>query len=85
MEVAHRHYFAQDYALVTSFLDSLSTTVVEITGSAVSVKDEALFWVYISEWLVTSSVAIISGATVWTLMIRRRAYRAVGVSRLRPI
>jgi hypothetical protein len=85
IEEATHHYFAQEYAPTISFLDSLSPTIMEITGYAIDVKDQALFWVYISEWLVTSSVAIISGTVLWTLMVRRKAYRFVEASRLRPI
>jgi hypothetical protein len=85
IEGATSHYFDQEYAPTISFLDSLSPTIMEITGYALDIKDQALFWVYLSEWLATSSVAIISGTVLWTLMVRRKAYRSVEASRLRPI
>jgi dolichyl-phosphate-mannose--protein O-mannosyl transferase len=54
-----------------------------ITRDAVKLKDEALFWVYISEWLVVTAAAMVAGVVVWSLMVRRRMYRAVGTTRMR--
>jgi hypothetical protein len=33
------------------------------------------------EWFTVSGTAMISGAVIWTLMVRRTAYREVGVTR----
>jgi hypothetical protein len=85
LEEATESYFQQEYTETISFLDSMSTLVMEVTGYAISIKNEALFWVYISEWLVTSSVSLVSAVVLWSLMVRRKAYRAVSVSRLKPI
>ena len=60
----------------------LSSKLKEITALAVQLKDQALFWVFISEWLAVTSAAIFAGILVWTLMIRRKAYRPVKVTRL---
>jgi hypothetical protein len=62
--------------------------MVEIEGTvelALGLKDQALFWVYIIEWLVVTSTGSITAGMVWTLMIRRRKYRDVGVTRLGQI
>jgi hypothetical protein len=85
LEIAEESYFRQDYPPTISFLDSMSTLVMEMTEYAVSIKNEALFWVYLSEWLITSSVSLVSAAVLWSLMVRRKTYKAVSVSRLRPI
>jgi hypothetical protein len=45
-------------------------------------KDAALLWVYIIEWLVASSTMFFSGFVLWTLMVKRRLYREVEVTRL---
>jgi hypothetical protein len=39
------------------------------------VKNRALLWVYMIDWLVTSAALFISGYVLWTLMVRRRLYR----------
>jgi hypothetical protein len=83
MEDGVTDYAAQDYAATISFLESMRATVSEISEEAVRLKDDALFWVHLVEWLVITSAAIISGAAVWTLMIRRSMYRATATTRLR--
>jgi hypothetical protein len=76
-------YLEQDYGSAISFLESLGPTVYDISEQARRLKDQALFWVYVSEWLAVTSAAMLSGFALWTLMIKRRMYRAVGETRLR--
>ncbi len=45
-------------------------------------KNAALIWVYVVEWLVTSSTLFLSGSLLWALMIRRKMYRMVKSTRL---
>jgi uncharacterized membrane protein len=45
-------------------------------------KDEALFWVYFTEWLVVAATGMICGFILWTFMVRHRLYREVTVTRL---
>ena len=65
----------------------LSGVVEYVTGAraydlALEAKDAALFWVFVTEWLVVTASGLICGAVVWTLMVRRRLYREVTVTRL---
>jgi uncharacterized membrane protein len=55
--------------------------ITEVSNLALTAKDEALVWVYVIEWFTVTSAAMISGVILWTLMIRRAAYRDVGVTR----
>lgn len=48
-------------------------------------KNEALFWIYLSEWLVVTSTCLLAGFVVWALMIRRRLYREVTTTRFPAI
>jgi hypothetical protein len=48
-------------------------------------KDRALFWIYLAEWLVTTSVALASGVVLWSLMIRRRLYKEITTTQLRHL
>ena len=84
MGVARTDYVEQDYPAAISFLESLSGVVGEITDDALRLKDEAMFWVYASEWLVVTATAILSGAAVWSLMFRRKKYLMVGTTKLQP-
>lgn len=53
-----------------------------IEQHAMKLKDMALFWVYLIEWLVVFSVSLLTGFGIWTLMIRRKLYKEVKVTRL---
>jgi uncharacterized membrane protein len=50
---------------------------------AEEVKNEALLWVYLTEWLSVSGTALIVGFVLWTVMIRRRLYREVETTAFR--
>jgi hypothetical protein len=75
-------YLEQDYPGATAIMQTMSSDIASLTADAVDLKDQALFWVYLSEWLVVTSVSIIAGFILWTLMIRRRMYRGVQATRL---
>jgi uncharacterized membrane protein len=46
----------------------------------------ALFWIYLSEWLVVTGTGMLSAFVLWTVMVRRRLYREVGTTRQgRPV
>jgi hypothetical protein len=46
-------------------------------------KNRALLWVFVIEWLVSASAFFVSGSVLWTLMVRRRLYRAVKTTKLK--
>lgn len=54
----------------------------EALGMAYDIKDQALMWVYITEWLVVSSTGMICGFVLWTVMVRRSFYREAGQTRI---
>ncbi len=82
-EKAMEYYVDQDYALTMSHMESMSEKIIVITGEAVRLKNEAMVWVYVSEWLAVSGISMVAGMSVWSLMIRRRQYRQMGSTRLR--
>jgi hypothetical protein len=82
---AMEFYVEQEYDATISFMDSMADGIIDITDEAVRLKNQALFWVYISEWLVVSGVSLSTGTALWHLMVRRRIYRAVGSTRLRAM
>jgi hypothetical protein len=78
-------YLDEDYAGTLSFIEEMDPRVLDMTARAERLKGQALFWIYLSEWLVTSGVSLVSAVVLWSLMVRRRAYKAVSVSRLKRI
>ncbi len=83
VERATAMYLEQSYPDAISAMDEVSPKVIELTKRAMEIKDQALFWVYLSEWLAITSVSMVAGTAIWNLMIRRRAYREVRSTRLR--
>lgn len=78
-------YLEQDYAGTIGFMDSVASAIEEVSLEAVRLKDGAMFWVYLTEWLAVTGVSLMGGFVVWSLMVRRRAFKEVGETRLRPI
>ena len=84
-ETAVGYYLEQDYATTIASMEEVTEKISAITREAVDLKDEAMFWVFLSEWLTITSTGVVAGTVVWSLMIRRRVYRAVGTTRLREV
>ena len=53
----------------------------EIEDLAMRIKSQALFWVYVIEWLSVSGVSLLSGVVLWSLMVKRKMYREVRTTR----
>ncbi len=65
--------FQASQATISQALDEFS----QVEDMARDVKDRALFWVFVIEWLATFSAFFISSFVLWTLMVRRKLYREV--------
>ena len=53
----------------------------DIEELSVQIKEQALFWVYLIEWLSVTGVSLLAGSVLWLLMVRRALYRAVSVTK----
>jgi uncharacterized membrane protein len=62
-------------------LESALENLNKVSQLALKAKDEALLWVYVVEWFTVSGTAMLAGVVLWTLMIRRSAYREVRTTR----
>ncbi len=78
-----RLFLDQDYEQSASVMDALLADIQEIIDEAVRAKDRAMIWLFAIEWLAVSATSLLTGALIWTLMVRRRLYREVGETRLR--
>ncbi len=79
---ANEKYLDGDFGGCQEVLARAFEEFVRAEAVAKEVKDAAMRWVYLVEWMATTSVLFISGFTVWTLMVRRRLYRAVRTTKL---
>jgi uncharacterized membrane protein len=76
-------YLDQDYEAVLRAVGEVRDKLHALNEDAVKVKDQALTWVYFIEWLTVTGTLLVCGFVLWTLMVRRSAYRAVETTRLR--
>jgi hypothetical protein len=75
-------YMEQDYLRARDgYLDVIGD-LEDLTQAAIQMKDRAMVWVYVLQWFTVSGTAMLAGFLLWSLMVRRRLYRAVGVTRL---
>jgi uncharacterized membrane protein len=56
--------------------------VEDLEAEAVALKNRALLWVFLIEWLSIAGTAMVAGFVLWSVMVRRRLYRETGVTRL---
>ena len=54
----------------------------DIEEEAVDLKNRALLWVYLIEWLTVTATGLIAGFVLWSIMVRRRLYQEIGVTRI---
>ncbi len=78
---ADEHYLSQEYMEArTAIIDAIED-MEDLNFAAMARKDRAMLWVYLVQWFVVSGTSMVTGFVVWTLMIRRRLYRQVKVTR----
>ena len=61
--------------------ESASDDLLALEDDAIELKREALLWVYIIEWATVLGTSMVVGVVVYMLMVRRRLYRQVGITR----
>ncbi len=82
---AAAHYLDQDFVKCeSSILDGIKH-FPKAEDVAKKEKNKALVWAYVIEWLMTASTLFLSGFILWTLMVRRKLYREIDATRLKPI
>jgi hypothetical protein len=79
---AKREYIDGDIEAASVILAGIFDRFTEIDSRLNSVKERALLWIYLTEWIVVASTSMICAVVIWTLMVRRKLYREAGISRL---
>ena len=75
-------YMDADMDLAIAELQKAIDELLTASDLIWKLKEEALFWVYVTEWLVVAGTGMICGFVLWTVMVRRRLYREIAVTRL---
>lgn len=80
-KAAEEHYRRDEYTEASSLFDQIEAQWVQLDQDAIEAKEQALTWVFVIEWFAVSGTALVAGVTLWMLMVGRRAYRDVGITR----
>jgi hypothetical protein len=75
-------YLGQSYQSAWATIEEVLTEMSLLRGDALKIKDRALLWIYVIEWLTVSGTFLATGFAIWTLMVRRRLYKQVATTRL---
>ena len=79
---AKREYIDGDVEAASAILAGIFDRFAEMDSRLNNIKERALLWIYLTEWIVVASTGMICAVVVWTLMVRRKFYREAGISRL---
>jgi hypothetical protein len=82
VDVALQRYLTEDFEASVSLTKEAFAGLDEIGKGALELKNQALYWVFLIEWMVVTGAAVIGGVVLWTLMVRRRMYRQVTTTRV---
>ena len=82
MERAMESYMEGRYAEALETAQEAHSALMELERKTIRLKDQALIWVYVTEWAAVSATGMLAGYSIFTLMFRRRLYRQVEVTRL---
>ncbi len=74
---AVREYLDRDFVEAHETMKTAMTELRNLEGDAMRLKDKALFWVHMVQWLATTGVFLVASVVLWSLMVRRSLYREV--------
>jgi hypothetical protein len=80
---SYQKYREFAFADAMEVMDSAMSEFETLRNDAMDLKNNALFWVFLTQWVVVTGTSLICGFIIWSLMVRRRLYRDVGTTRLR--
>jgi hypothetical protein len=80
-QAAANLYITGDYHGAWELLQEIFDGFQSLSEESMKLKDRAFFWIYLIEWLVVTGTLLACGTIIWSLMIRRRLYREVMVTR----
>jgi hypothetical protein len=75
-------YLVQDIPGASEALERAMNGLADVEERSIQLKNRALLWVYLVEWTAVTGTLMVSGSILWSVMVRRRAYRVVGTTRL---
>ena len=78
---ADRLYLTDRFTESIEKMDEAFKGLRKVAEDSVRTKDKVLFWIYVVEWCTVMATSVLAGLTVWVLMVRRRLYKEVEITR----
>ena len=78
---ARSKYVNQDFEGAEEEMSRAGDLIGDIMEESGKIQRRALFWVYVVEWLSVSGTFMVCGVILYMLMVRRRMYKEVAVTR----
>jgi len=75
VEEGERAYLRGHYLDASARLEQALSQIDSLDELLVRVKKKTMMWIFILEWLVVSSIAMLSGVFIWWIMVQRKLYR----------
>mgnify|MGYP000686899747 CR=1 FL=1 len=75
-------YFTGEYSAALDAYDEAIQLVEGKIEEARRIANQALFYVYLIEWAAVTGTSLLGGVVLYTLMVRRRLYAEVPVTKL---
>jgi len=82
---ARNSFIKADMEATETALNGISQEYDRLTRLAFALWNRAIFWVFVSEWLAVTATSMIAGYVVWTLMVKKKLYREVRETRMKPL
>ncbi len=79
---ARQHYTELRFEEVLETYREAGELLAMVEEQGVTLKDRALLWVYVIEWLAVTGTMLAAGFILWSLMVRRRLWREIAVTKL---
>jgi hypothetical protein len=80
-QAGREHYLDMDFDSAFESMGAALDGLGALDLQVMKLKDRALAWIYLVEWLVTTGILLLSGFVLWTLMVRRTLYREIRATR----
>jgi hypothetical protein len=75
-------YREYSFAEASEIMELAMSRFAALREDAMDLKDGALLWIYLTQWVAVTGTSLTTGVVIWTLMVRKRLYREVGTTRL---
>jgi len=79
---AENLYVLQNYGPALSKLEEVEKELKGLLLDTLKLKDKALAWIYLIEWLAITGTGLVCGASLWALMVRRALYKEARSTRM---